>query len=98
MIIWRFPKTKKFISITIILIAILTVAILTYIYKFDGVDIHIMENLRNIELKNSMYYKMYIPSHTSLGNYWIGILGGYGYFRLKQSKIDIKTWKVCVAD
>jgi hypothetical protein len=88
-VINRHPKLTKPVFISSIGLSFLIPAIVTYYYRLEGVTISKPENMREATKTSVDYRVMYIPTHTNIANYVLGVVAGWIWFSAKMGKINI---------
>lgn len=93
-IIWKNPKTIKFIFTIAMIYSFVVVAVVVYWKRYDGVLGVWPEYTKHFFMEYDMYLNYHVPTHVNTGNYFAGMIGGYLYFKMKKSKVDLAENKV----
>lgn len=93
-IIWKYPRSVKFIFSFALIYSFVIVAVVVHLKKYDGVLGIWPEYIKHFLLDYEMYLNYHVPTHVNTGNYFAGMVGGYIYFITKKSKINLADNKV----
>lgn len=90
MIIWKYPKTLKFILSIAVLFSIIVPALVTYIGGWNGIIMVYPESHKYVVWNEEQYIQVYIPMHTNTGSYLAGLIAGWIYYNIRKEKKNLK--------
>ncbi|XP_071445546.1 nose resistant to fluoxetine protein 6-like [Hetaerina americana] len=86
--LWRWPRYGRIVLFLVTLVSIAIPFAVTYIGQLDAVLLLYMTTLSD-PVVNDTFRSIYITSHTRASPYFIGMIWGYMYYKIKADKIKI---------
>lgn len=91
LIIIKYPKTTTYIFSSAFIYSVIIVAFVIYTKNLEvGIPLW-PEFMKHITIETEEYFYLHIATHTSIGNFSVGLAIGYIYYRLEKANIDLKT-------
>ncbi|XP_046394827.1 nose resistant to fluoxetine protein 6-like [Ischnura elegans] len=91
--LWRWPRYGRVALLLVTLASVCVPFAVTYIGQLDGVLLLYMTTLSD-PVVNNTFRSVYITSHTRASPYFIGMMWGYIYYKIKTEKIKIPQFTI----
>lgn len=93
-IIWKYPNCVIHTFSSLIALSMLTIFIVVYMLKLEVVLELWPEYMKHILVYAGEFQHLHIATHSSIGNFTLGLISGYIYNRMRKSDINLKTKNV----
>nr|XP_032520058.1 nose resistant to fluoxetine protein 6-like isoform X1 [Danaus plexippus plexippus]XP_032520060.1 nose resistant to fluoxetine protein 6-like isoform X3 [Danaus plexippus plexippus] len=87
------PRARKMMLSILFLLSLVITASLTYFQDLDPVVIQSPETYRSYYVNDKTFNLMYIPGHTNLSTYSLGLAGGFLCYHWQMKEIDLSKLK-----
>ncbi|CAG5019920.1 unnamed protein product [Parnassius apollo] len=90
----RTMRTKKVALLTLFLLSLLITSSVTYFLDLDAIIIQSPETCRNLYVSDYTFNYMYIPGHTNLSTYIMGLSGGFLAYHWQEEGKNLDKYKI----
>lgn len=95
-LILKYPKSVLYIFGSSFVYSVVVLAVTIYMKNMDAGLILWPEFLKHVAINTNEYFYFHIATHTNVGNFTIGLIFGYAYFKLRKANIDLHNSKVII--
>ncbi|XP_013136928.1 PREDICTED: nose resistant to fluoxetine protein 6-like [Papilio polytes] len=89
----RRPRAKRLALVSLFLLSLVISAATTYFRDLDPIIYQSPEMIRNLYTKDWTFHYSYIPGHTNLAPYVLGLAGGFLAYHYQVDAKDMEKYK-----